>query len=251
MKEYLALRLVSLTEHVVNTQCILWDSPDVFPDPRENVRYNAKKVFEEAEFLSLPSTKKQAARLYQYAKDQEQTHEKIDRAAEELHTRLRDELDSLTLFYVPQDKLNFYNKTDLFGQEFKSNFPEANAEISEGANCFAFDRFTACAFHLMRSLEIVLKTIFVALGLPPPTVAGAKNWSSILREIKDKLDTNRTIPDKAFYEGAYAFLAAAKNPMRNATMHVDITYDEQSVRSLFDAVGAFMRHVATKLKESS
>jgi hypothetical protein len=32
-------------------------------------------------------------------------------------------------------------------------------------------------------------------------------------------------------------------------MHVDAVYDEASARRLFDAVGAFMRHVATKLKE--
>jgi hypothetical protein len=250
MKEYLALRLVSLTEHLVNAQLVLWEYPKAFPDPRKNIQYHAKEVFQEAEFLSLPSTKKQAMRLYQYAENQKETHENIDRAAEELHTRLRDELDSLKLFYVPQDKLKFYNKTDFFGQEFKNNFPNANAEISEAANCFAFDRFTGCAFHLMRSLEIVLKTIFTALKLPPLTKVGAKNWSGILREIKDKLDTDRTISDHAFYEDAYAFLAAAKNPMRNATMHVDVSYDEQSVRRLFDAVGAFMRQIATKLKES-
>jgi len=72
MKEYLASRLLSLTEHVVNAQCILWDFPDAFPDPRGNVQYNAKEVFKETDFLSLPSTKRQAARLYQYAKDREQ-----------------------------------------------------------------------------------------------------------------------------------------------------------------------------------
>src|SRR5437660_233645 len=146
MKEYLASRLASLTEHVVNAQCILWDYPDAFPNPRESVQTNAKEVFQEAKFLSLPATKRQAARLYHYAKDQEQKTDQIDRAAEELHTRLTDELESLTLFYVPSDKLAFYNKTDLFGEDFKSNFPTANWEIIEAGNCFAFDRFTACAF---------------------------------------------------------------------------------------------------------
>src|SRR5437879_651237 len=81
MKEYLASRLVSLTEHVVNAQCILWDYPEGFPNPRESVQTNAKEVFQEAKFLSLPATKRQAARLYQYAKDQEVKTDQIDRVA--------------------------------------------------------------------------------------------------------------------------------------------------------------------------
>jgi hypothetical protein len=91
--------------------------------------------------------------------------------------------------------------------------------------------------------------LFRALSLPPLVSAGAQNWNGILREIREKLETDKTIPDHAFYESAYAFLAAAKNPMRNATMHVDAVYDETSVRRLYDAVGAFMRHLATKLRE--
>src|SRR5260370_27903157 len=101
----------------------------------------------------------------------------------------------------------------------------------------------------MRSLEVVLKVLFRELGLPPLKSAGAQNWNGILREIKDKLDAEKTIPDHAFYESAYAFLAAAKNPMRNATMHVDAAYDEESASRIFDSIGAFMRHLATKLKE--
>jgi hypothetical protein len=163
--------------------------------------------------------------------------------------RFDDEIEALKLFYVPTDKIDYYNKTDLFGEVFKSKFPKANSEIIEAGNCFAFDRFTAAAFHLMRSLEVVLKVLFSTLGLPPFTTAGARNWNGILREIKDALDKDKTIPDHDFFDGAYVFLAAAKNPIRNATMHVDAVYDENSVRSVFDAVGAFMRHIATKLKE--
>ena len=103
--------------------------------------------------------------------------------------------------------------------------------------------------QLDRRFYEVLKSVFTALGLPPLTTAGEKNWNGILRQIKDKLEQDKRMPDHDFYQTAYAFLAAAKNPMRNATMHVDAKYDEDSVRGVFDAVGAFMRHVSTKLKE--
>jgi hypothetical protein len=167
-----------------------------------------------------------------------------------IRERFNDEIDSIQMLYISPEKSSYHNRTDLLGEQFKANFPSANVEITEAGNCFAFDRFTACAFHLMRSLEVVLKSLFAALGLPPITSAGARNWNGVLREIRAKLDANRTIPDYDFYDSAYAFLAAAKNPMRNATMHVEVAYDEDSARRVFDAVGAFMRHISTKLKET-
>ena len=201
----------------------------------------------EAEFLGLQSTKRQAVRLAGMAESG--TPQEIETEIEQMERRFDEETEALRLFYVPIDKIHFYNKTNLFGEIFKASFPTANAEVIEAGNCFAFDRFTACAFHLMRSLEVVLKSLFTALGLPPITNAGEKNWNGILRQIKDKLEQDKTILDHDFYDGAYAFLAAAKNPMRNATMHVDAIYDEDSVRRVFDAIGAFMRHVSEKLKE--
>jgi hypothetical protein len=253
MKDYLICRLTILTRDFVNAQAAFMTSDEDegdgdFPKNVEKLKIWLRKVSREAEFFGLPSVMRQADRISHSVDEWKAS--KIDSALEELERRFDEETGALRLFYIPSDRLVFYNKTDLFGETFKTNFPTANAEISEAGNCFAFDRFTACAFHLMRSLEVVLKVLFAALGLPAITTSGAQNWNGILREIKTKLETDTTIPDHAFYDGAYVFLAAAKNPMRNATMHVDAVYDESSVRSLYDAVGAFMRHIATKLKES-
>jgi hypothetical protein len=255
MKEYLAERLVGITENIVNAQCSLLymdaetqEEKERQPNQREELKNTAKSIFKEAGFLGLKSTGKQAARLYHYAENKPPND--VERASDELHTRFHDEIESLSFFYVPADKLAFYNKTDLFGDEFKTNFPQANTEISEAGNCFAFDRYTASVFHLMRALEVVLKVLFQTLGLPPLTIAGERNWNGILQKVKDKLDSDKSIPDHEFYDNTYAFLVAAKNPMRNATMHVDAVYDEASAKRLFDAIGAFVRHVATKLKEN-
>ncbi len=256
MKEYLAPRLVELMDDITNYQ--VWfvyrdeekdeDDRKAVAEARPEVAPWAKKIASEAEFLGLPSMRRQALRIAKSA--DKWSSKEIHDAIRELRTRFDEETEALKLFYIPIEKISFYNKTDLFGETFKASFPTANAEVIEAGNCFAFDRFTACAFHLMRSLEVVLKSLFSALTLPPLTAAGEKNWNGILRQIKDKLEQDKAIPNHDFYDGAYAFLAAAKNPMRNATMHVDAVYDEDSVRRVFDTVGAFMRHIATKLKES-
>jgi len=255
MKEYLAPRLTKLAREFTDASAVFIcregdqdeEDKNELLEGRKMLRPWCKNIMIESEFLGLQSTKRQAIRLASMADSG--TPQEIETEIEQLERRFDEETEELKLFYVPIDKIAFYNRTDLFGEEFKSNFPTANVEISEAGNCFAFDRFTACAFHLMRSLEVVLKVLFRELGLSPLASAGAQNWNGILREIKDKLDADKTIPNHAFYESTYAFLAAVKNPMRNATMHVDAGYDENSARRVFDAVGAFMHHVAEKLKE--
>src|SRR6266540_3846197 len=249
MKEYLAPRLVDASGALAVALISFTGKEDaeLTPEVRKEIKSSLSTFLREVEFLGLTYTAKAGKRLVQAAAASNST--KLEKHFDETYSRFTDEAEALPLFYVHQDALKYYNKTDLFGEDFKTKFPLANAEIIEAGNCFAFDRFTACAFHLMRSLEVALKALFNALGLPPLTTAGEKNWNGILRQIKDKLERDKTIPDHDFYDGAYAFLAAAKNPMRNSTMHVDVVYDEDGVRRVFDAVGAFMRHIATKLKE--
>ena len=249
VKEYLANRLVAISGCLTNCMLISMHIGDEMTQKNRNdLNDYLNTMDQELKFLGLEMTRLSVVRTKSKTatiKSDELLNEMGD-----IESRFDDEIRSLRFFYLPTDRLQYFSKTDLFGEEFKSLWPTANVEISEAGNCFALARFTACAFHLMRSLEVVLKVLFRELKLPPLTTAEARNWNGILREIRDKLEADKTIPDHAFYDGAYAFLAAAKNPMRNATMHVDAVYDESSARSLFDAIGAFMRHVATKLKES-
>jgi hypothetical protein len=120
----------------------------------------------ETEFLGLHITTKFAKKFAESASSANSAE--LDRQFDLTHETFQAEAGALPLFYVPQDKLKFYNKTDLFGDEFKTKFPSANVEIIEAGNCFAFDRFTACVFHLMRAMEIAPCGCSSSLwGLPP------------------------------------------------------------------------------------
>lgn len=262
MKEYLAPRLVWLARHLLDVQAsfiaINEDDPEDVADytkHRDELGPWAKRISAEAQFLGLPSTIRQAQRISESSKDWKAAE--IDTELRQLQRRFDEETESLILFYLPADKRDFYNKTDLFGEEFKAAFPAANAEITEAGTCFAFDRFTACAFHLARATEIVLRVVFVSLGLPP-RIWSATKWKKLTERIQGKIESNNARlssdpawqVDRPFYEKANAFLDSARNPIRNVTMHVDVTYpDEGSVRPVWLATEAFMRHVATKLKE--
>jgi hypothetical protein len=258
MKEYLTPRLVNATAIMSAAHVILGftkggDEPFEEKD-RKELKECVVKFQEETVFLGLPMTAKVATRFLE-ATDSKDPQELSDLLGQ-IESRFFDEAGSLPLFYVHQDALKYYNKTDLFGEQFKANFPRANAEVIEAGNCFAFDRFSAAVFHLTRAMEIVLHVLFVELGMSSRIWSSTK-WSKLLDRIKGKIEkNNRTLAndprwqsDKAFYENAHAFLAAVRIPIRNATIHVETVYDEAGAENVFGAVKIFMRHIVTKLKE--
>jgi hypothetical protein len=214
-------------------------------------------VGKEAARIGLISTERGVNRLLWTIDNERPKDEEIYRQLQALDERFHDDIAALSFFYLPLDRSRYYQKTDLFGEQFKANFPAANAETIEAGNCLALDRFTACAFHLSRATEIVLRVLFVSLGLSP-RVWSVTKWRALTERIGGKIQKNNQRlandaqwqADRPFYEKAHAFLESARNPLRNSTMHVDVTYpDDGSVRPVWLATEAFMRHVATRLKE--
>jgi hypothetical protein len=247
MKEFLASKFLDSYKALESAFEVTTPGKPTDATRRGQIAANIAFVAEQAAILGLRSTVQGANRFLEHCRTDSlnAVHNGIQNVSERFH----DDLAGLVFLYLPSDKLAYHQKTELFGDTFKLNFPTANTEVLEAGNCFALGRNTACVFHLMRSLEVVLKTLFQAIGLPPLKTAGERNWNGILRQIREKLDSDKTCPDFDFYDNAYVFLAAAKNPLRNATMHVDVSYDEEGALIVFDAIGAFMRHAATKLKE--
>jgi hypothetical protein len=74
-------------------------------------------------------------------------------------------------------------------------FPIANKDLSEAAVYYAFERNTACAFHLMRALEIVLRTFAGKLGAR----FEPKNWGTILASIEEKSATAEIAKMRKFW----------------------------------------------------
>lgn len=257
MKEYLARNLVDASAcfSTAYSSFLYAEDKDLTEERRKSCAGMMVKFYEALKLLGLPLTTKAAGRfVFATKKD---NSEELEKKFDEVLSRFQDEAENLPLFYVHQDALRYYNQTNLFGDEFKTKFPSANIEIIEAGNCFAFDRFTSCVFHLMRAMEIALRVLFVSLGLPPRIWSTSK-WSQISNRIDGKIEkNNRTLAsdpswqrDRMFYESASAFIAAVRAPMRNATMHVESVYDEPGAENVFGAVKSFMRHIATKLKET-
>jgi hypothetical protein len=257
VKEYFADRLVSISRSILDylSACIDASSHPLNEHQRKRLVASLSSMDEELHFLGLEMTRISVNRV----KSEIDTISGANllKAGEDIEQRFYDEIATLWLLYLAPEKQQYFSKTTLFGEQFKSQFPTANLEVIEAGNCFALSRFTACVYHLTRAMEIALRVLFCSLGMPAHIWSSTK-WIKILDRVKGKIDkNNKTLAndpawksERAFYESAYAFLAAVRVPIRNPTMHVETIYDESGAENVYSAVRAFMRHIATKLKEA-
>jgi len=178
----------------------------------------------------------------------------------DLQSRLHDEIeDAYFLALTLQEKSYFEPQEPLFGSEFEAKFPSALFELDEAAKCLALGRSTAAAFHLMRLIEIGLKATANCLGATIPTGGSSRNWGTVLKAIKDQIDSRNKIPggtgwaisgDRAVFEVSYASLDAVRVAWRNPTMHVENKYTHEEAEYVFGAVRGFMRQLASRCDES-
>jgi hypothetical protein len=171
---------------------------------------------------------------------------------EELRNRMFDELSKQTCMIVPPQKaLEYYEKSNIFGDQVFNKFPAANFDIEEAGKCFATSRNTACVMHLMRVMEVGRNALASAEGIP----TASANWQFIIDQINSKISqakANKTtdwLEKESFYSEVVANLFAVKVAWRNPSMHVEKTYDEETAKEILGAVRGFMRKLAQHLDE--
>jgi len=162
------------------------------------------------------------------------------------------EMRSMIFLCIEPKQGRLLTNEGLFGKEVTVAFPSAIIDIEEAGKCLAFERWTACAFHLMRVMELGLRTLGDAVHLSATT---NRTWDAVLKKCDDeaKKPFKERSPewqsDEEFFAGAAAMLRSVKDAWRNPTMHVEKVYTAEQVEDVWNAVKGFMRHLATKLPE--
>lgn len=179
----------------------------------------------------------------------------IKQHCNELPSRIEDEIGKTTLFCIDR-YAGYMTDAQHFGAEFATRFPSAGYEVAEAAKCLALSRSTACVFHLMRTTEVGIRAVARCLSIPDPTKPAEKNWGEILKAMKSGLDSRwptasqKMGGDGQFIESVYVSLGGIKNPLRNATMHVDAVYTEEEAETIFILVRGFMKKIASRMDEN-
>jgi hypothetical protein len=171
------------------------------------------------ERLGLVTTLAQIERVKNMIEGQ-YTHQAMADAITEVATRMIDELKARKIYMVAMER-GPYVAGNQFPASVGERFPEAISDMDEAARCFAFERPTACIFHLMRVTEYGVNAFAELLGI----TNHAPTWEPIIRKIDAELKAD--YKDRKF-KGNQDFLAnssthlhAVKVAWRNKTMHVE------------------------------
>lgn len=178
----------------------------------------------------------------------------------ELGKRVREELESVFLVRLENDEPELYAHKTPFGEAVRDAFPSSAKDACEAARCRALGRYTASVFHLMRTLEAGLAALSRDVGI----TEHSPTWKVALDRIEKRIREHEQAPaqppgpdrlSKArleFLSAAAANLRAFKDAWRDRTTHdLLASYDKDEARDIYNAVGAFMRQLATQLRESA
>jgi hypothetical protein len=207
--------------------------------------------------MGLHTTSKQADRIIKYqAEINPIDRHLLSTMFGDLVNRMQDELESMDIILLDASEVELYEESLKLFSPASEAFGSACDDIEEAARCLALQRGTACVFHLMRVMEIGLRALGKALTNPDLDPGRNPTWETILKKCDDEL--KKPLADRSaewridgqFFAESTANLRAVKDAWRNPTLHVERSYDNERAREVWNAVRAFMRHLATKLHNS-
>lgn len=141
----------------------------------------------------------------------------------------------------------------LFGEKVADRFNSVRDDVVEAGKCLAYERGTACVFHLMRVVEAAIKAIWKTLSLNPPNLPNS--WGNLLDPMDKQLALSKKqrhdlwAKEEAFFAEAVSDLRAIKKAWRDTTTHLEKNYNLEQARKVFNAVEGFMRDLAGRLDQ--
>lgn len=180
------------------------------------------------------------------------TGKKIAAGLDELRLRIIDDLDSRPLLCCTFQEQRLY---ETWETEFPEFWLKGDADVAydlkEAVKCMALGRYTACVFHLVRPMETATRKVAkqMEVSIEYKDNSGFLHWGVIANNIRDKLEKLRQSDQKEYEKwlrvnGMLEFVRVA---WRNEVMHPRSSYGENEAREVFDAVKAFLKHLAEKV----
>jgi hypothetical protein len=159
------------------------------------------------------------------------------------------------LLYLEAAEAELYRGTTrtLFGDEVADRFGSASFDLEEAAKALALNLGTSCVFHLMRAMEVPLRSLWQTTG---NVSVHPKNWTDFINQIASyaKVPPNPQPLDwperKLFYIEAIDRIRDVKDRWRNPTMH-EITqkYNVSEAKDIKEAIRLLLRILAKHIDE--
>jgi hypothetical protein len=138
----------------------------------------------------------------------------------------------------------------LFGEIVPDKFPSAIQDIEEGGKALAAGLGTATVFHMMRIMEVGLKSLGKALKIPY-----APSWESYLGQIEKRISAKHKTKaiswkkDEAFFRDILGDLTIIKIAWRNPTMHIVRHYSQDEAEDVLRGVRRFIMRMSERFGE--
>jgi hypothetical protein len=248
MEKFSGMRYFRLGRHI-EYMCRMSVS-SVSPDSEDNIKVCAMLCEE----ISLPLSRMLITEriLPEFADGKIPDRTYYNFLLNSLSERIADEMALHLFLYVPPERAKFYEPgKPIFGTDIADKFPSAIFDIEEAGKCLALGRGTACVFHLMRVMEVCLRSLAKGLNIPY-----APSWESYLRQIETNITEKHKKKSRAwkreepFYRDSGGDLQMVKIAWRNPTMHIVRVYTPEEAEDVFRAVRTFMQRLATKFTEA-
>jgi hypothetical protein len=241
---------IELAETIGVMRALIFNGGQLSPDQWRALHWAVRKAKEASDTLGLTLTSQQCHALLMMFESkitfpEDQT---LSQMFGEMTQRMRGELERHAFFYLDANLKDYYSEQQ-FSPQAVENFPSATDDMLEAGKCYALSRHTASVFHLSRIVEVGLRVLTSDIGGKL-----RHDWGAQLQEIEKELEkrykaAGARTADEQFYSEAAAQIGHIKNAWRNPTMHIERRYSEEIAGDIFSAVKAFMRALATKLKE--
>lgn len=202
-----------------------------------------KTAFDESELLELHYGVMKAIERTQNKLNQGSAAA-ISKALENTIQVIFDNLHGIMFLHIMSGSIRYYNEKQLFGPEVAGKFPQIVLDdIEEAGKCFALNRYTACAFHLMRVMESGVQKLGDKLNV---SLTNDKCWDTILKDSRTKINAQypKSHPENVRWKSLLAKLETVKDAWRNPTMHPKATYTKEHAEEIWFAVKIFMRELA-------
>jgi hypothetical protein len=206
--------------------------------PQDAEAYDAllQTIQRECSNYGLPHTSELAKRVID--RPSPKTNDQMFHELTDLNDSLINELERESIFRIPPERKEYFERNDLFGAKVATAFPSCARDIQKAGSCYALGQEDACVHHLMLVLERGLNALAKKLGIP----FNHTNWQQIIDEIARKVKSLARGPERDFYIKANAQFGFAKDAYRNHSQHAhDDPYDIEKALSILNHVRDFMQ----------
>lgn len=166
------------------------------------------------------------------------------------------ELEGKALFYIPSERVKYFDSATILSDKAKQAFETAYVELREAGSCYALGRFTGAVLHAMRAAENGVKALSRVLGHNPPDLT-QQDWHPILEKCESLIDEirdkKRKGPEKEetlkVYSQAAAQFRHFKDGWRVQAAHARPPFNESEARTILDATISFFEVLSPHLSE--